>query len=756
MTAFGKHATTTIAAATAAIVIAQHVAASAARDAFFLANHPASALPGAVLMSAILSVAFLPFLARTMTRFGPAVVSPLAATISALLLVVEWALSRQRPDLAALAVFVHTTVIGSILVSGFWSLFNERFDPHTARQLMGRVAGGAALGGVVGGLLVERAGAAGIELPNLLPMVAVVQLLAAAGSRFLARGRSRTTRVARKEAAESYSSLLGSPYLRDIALLVVLTALVSTFTSFVLKAEAASTYLQSSELLRLFARYYLGVGLLGFVLQITLSRVSLNRFGLGMSIATLPASLGVLSLIAFATPMLWSLALLRGFDEALTNSLYRSGYELLYTPVAPRTKRRFKAVADIGFDRLGKALGSGLISLAISMFADTQVRVLLVGTVIGSVAAVSVAVRLSRGYVTSLTESLRSRAISLDANVLEDAITLRTMDGAGINRGELLAALSERAAAPETASIDFAGSDAGMWGTQTIAVRGLPQSLDATSANMAANTAADALLKDVAALRSGDRDRIRRVLRSNKRLDRHIVPYVISLLARDDVSALAVSALRRVVDTTSGQMVDALIDPGTSPVARRRLPQVLAGTGSSMAIDGLLQALDDSEFEVRFRSAGALMRSREAHPDCVIPHQAVFAAALRETRRCKQLLEQDASNTPDHRPLELLFRILSLALDPEPLKLAQHAVRSDDPQLRGTALEYLETILPANVLQELRPVIGARLAPPSARTRTAKELESELLASSAAMSIDVASLRRKLRTLEELLRSNRR
>jgi hypothetical protein len=744
MTAFRSQATTAIAAGTAAIVIAQHVAASAARDAFFLANHPPSALPAAVVVSSILSVAVLPLFARMMSQFGPAVVSPLAATTSALLLIVEWVLSDQRPELAALAVFVHTTVIGSALVSGFWSLFNERFDPHTARQLVGRVAGGAALGGVVGGLLVERAGAAGIELPNLLPMVAAVQLLAAVGSRALAGGRSRTPHTTLTKPAESYSSLLASPYLRAIALLVILTAFVSTLTSFVLKAEAARTYIQSGELLRFFARYYLGVGLLGFVLQITLSRLALNRVGLGMTIATLPAALGIASLIAFATPALWSLALLRGLDEALTNSLYRSAYELLYTPVAPRTKRHFKTIADIGFDRLGKLLGSGLVSLVIAMFAATQVRVLLAVAVIGSVATIIAAVRLSHGYVTSLAQSLRSRAISLNVNVLQEAITLRTIAGAGMNRGELLAELSDRAGAPDTESIDFAGSDAGMWGTQTIDVRGLRQSLGASD-DAAAVKEADPLLKDVADLRSGDPERIRRVLRRATRLDRHLVPHVISLLARDDVSSLAVNALRRVVGTATGQIVDTLIDSGASPVIRRRLPQVLAGSRSPIAIAGLVQALNDSLFEVRFRSAGALMRSHEARPDRVLPRETVFEAALREARRSKPVLEHNASNTAAYRRLELVLRILSLALDAEPLKLAQRAFQSDDPHLRGTALEYLETVVPANVLQELRPLFGARLATPSARTRTAKELESELLASSAAMSVDVASLRRRLR-----------
>jgi hypothetical protein len=139
------------------------------------------------------------------------------------------------------------------------------------------------------------------------------------------------------------------------------------------------------------------------------------------------------------------------------------------------------------------------------------------------------------------------------------------------------------------------------------------------------------------------------------------------------------------------------------------------------------------------------MRSRAAHPDRVIPRETVFDAAVREARRARQLLERQAGNPSDDRALELVLRILSLTLDPEPLKLAQHAFQSDDPQLRGTALEYLEMILPATVLQELRPLFGARPAA-SARTRTTKELESELLASSAAISIDVGSLRRKLRS----------
>ena len=43
-------------------------------------------------------------------------------------------------------------IFGAVLISGFWSVVNERFDPHTAKQTIARVAAAATLGGVLGGL----------------------------------------------------------------------------------------------------------------------------------------------------------------------------------------------------------------------------------------------------------------------------------------------------------------------------------------------------------------------------------------------------------------------------------------------------------------------------------------------------------------------------------------------------------------------------------------------------------------------------
>jgi len=60
---------------------------------------------------------------------------------------------------------------------------------------------------------------------------------------------------------------------------------------------------------------------------------------------------------------LLSAVLCRGSHDVLSNSLFRSAYELLYTPVPDADKRAAKQVVDVAFDKLGALLG-GAVTLA--------------------------------------------------------------------------------------------------------------------------------------------------------------------------------------------------------------------------------------------------------------------------------------------------------------------------------------------------------------------------------------------------------
>jgi hypothetical protein len=76
--------------------------------------------------------------------------------------------------------------------------------------------------------------------------------------------------------------------------------------------------------------------------------------------------------------------------------------------------------------------------------------------------------------------------------------------------------------------------------------------------------------------------------------------------------------------------------------------------------------------------------------------------------------------------------VLGLALPAEPLRIALQAVKADDPALRGTAIEYLESILPPDVRAQLWPFLALGDGAPAAEAKVvAKPPHSsdELLAS---------------------------
>src|SRR6185436_15422494 len=91
----------------------------------------------------------------------------------------------------------------------------------------------------------------------------------------------------------------------------------------------------------------------------------------------------------------------------------------------------------------------------------------------------------------------------------------------------------------------------------------------------------------------------------------------------------AMRALRAVASTATGQLVDALLDPAEEFGVRRRIPPVLATSDSPRAIEGLLLALGDSRFEVRYRAGRALARRQEGWRSSLADER-ILAAVLRE------------------------------------------------------------------------------------------------------------------------------
>lgn len=664
----------------AALLVGQLVAAKATRDAFFLSNFPVTALPLASGFTAALSLAGVLAVSRAMPRWSPPVTMRCALALSALLLCAEWWLALAAPRPAALAVYAHAGVFGATLVSGFWSVINERFDPYTARHVIGRIGTGASLGGVVGGLVTW--GAAGMMgVPTMLLLLAALTLACLAVLERLPRGAGAWP-VASTAAAPSPRLALGlirrHPYLSNLALLVALCAVTETALDYVLSAAVTSRYSGGGPLMSFFALYHTAVGVLALALQTIVTRRSLERLGLGGSLSVQPVVVAISGALAAAVPGLWPRVAVRGAQAVLRSSVFRSAYELLYTPLPPEQKRPTKALLDVGADRLGAMAGSLAVLAALLFTARATLLLLMLASAI-AVVTVVLARRLQAGYVSALAESLRAGTVQLDPGEVMDPMTRALLTSASA---------AERPAADEPAEI---------------------------SPGPLSEAAAEPLLDAAAALRSSDRDRIEYILR-DPAMALELVPLVVPLLGRDDLFADVVASLRRVGARCTGQLVDVLLDPQQDPVVRRRVPRVLKAVPTQRAADGLLAALRDGRFDVRYRSAQALAHLRHQDPSLVVPPATAFSAAREELR----------ATAASARGLEHVFALLALALPGEPLVMALRAWRAGDGALRGTALEYLHNVLPDDLSAALWPWLGAR---PVTSGRTLDDVRDDLLRS---------------------------
>jgi AAA family ATP:ADP antiporter len=732
------------AAAASAAMIAFQVAGKATRDALFLSSYPIRMLPSMVIASAVLSVLAMFWAVRRMSVHGPWRFIPALFAASTVLLLAEWALVGPFRGLAAVLVYLHFTVLGALLISGFWSMVNERFDPRTAKRQIGRIGAAGTIGGLVGGLLAERM-ASMFTMDLMLPLLALLHLLATIAVRRLRATQPPRTLLPSPQAPASILTglrlMTGMPYLRNLILLVILTTVSEGLLDFVFKGRAALQYGTGEQLLRLFAVFYTGVSLLTFMVQSSFGRVVIERLGLAGAVGTLPAAVGVTGLGAIFFPGLPTAALSRGTEAVFHNSLFRSGYELLFTPIPRDEKRATKTMVDVGAVRLGDIIGGGIVQASLLILPRQALGMLLGIAVFLALAALLTSRSLQQGYRQALEKSLIFHGLELDVGSLSE-----TMEHPSVY--ETVSNIDLRRLR-ENDSLDITRA----WS------RGRPA--DAASSAPLPNpepVPPDPLIRRSLELRSGDRRRVLAALTEGP-ITPEFAPPVIPLLAWDDVARAAAEALRVIASRITGQLIDAMLDPDQEFAVRRRIPGILASAPSERTVEGLMHALADRRFEVRYRAGRALARIHQSHPELTVDAKRAFEAVIREVSVDRQIWEsqrllddlEDAPESPDFdnflkeragRSMEHVFTILSLALPGAPLKIALRGLYTEDDILRGTALEYLENALPESVRSGLWPFLeDRRPRRPSARDREA--IIADLLRSNESISLNLAELRRR-------------
>jgi ATP:ADP antiporter, AAA family len=182
-------------------------------------------------------------------------------------------------------------------------------------------------------------------------------------------------------------------------------------------------------------------------------------------------------------------------------------------------------------------------------------------------------------------------------------------------------------------------------------------------------------------------------------------------------------ALEQSVAHASGMLTDALLEPATDFAIRRRLPRILASCPTPRTLDGVVRGLEDSRFEVRYHCSRAINRMLAAAPHLPVDHARIIAVIERELSVPPQVwqgyrlldrpdVEGGGGEGPEtageaSRNLEHIFALLSTIVAREPLDAAVRGISSPNAAVRGLAVEYLDQVLPAAVLERLRQMMAA-------------------------------------------------
>jgi AAA family ATP:ADP antiporter len=276
--------------------------------------------------------------------------------------------------------YVWLSVFALFVVAVFWGLVVDLFRDEQGKRLFGFIAVGSSLGGIVGSSTTALLAA---HVPVfLLLLLAVLPLEAAC---WFARGLDRRAGDAPETLNREPEAPIGgnawsgigpvfrTPALRDLALWILLMTFASTILYFV-QSHLVGEAIADRALRRTFlARIDLAVNVVTILTQTLLTARILQRFGIGLALAVLPAvaALGFVMLGAAPTSLaLGALLVVRVFYDGSRHALAKPAREVLFTRLSREQRYKSKAFIDAAVYRGGDLL-SGWIYVGLAAMGLT-------------------------------------------------------------------------------------------------------------------------------------------------------------------------------------------------------------------------------------------------------------------------------------------------------------------------------------------------------------------------------------------------
>jgi AAA family ATP:ADP antiporter len=281
------------------------------------------------------------------------------------------------------AFYVWLGIFNNLVVAQCWAFANDLYTEEQGKRLFPLIGVGASLGAWVGSYgsnMIFRAKTFGAYPYPLMVVAAGIFVVCILLS--IAVHRRESGRAAGQKAEEAkeplgkeggFELIIGSPYLRWIALMILLLNVVNTMGGFLLnsfneqeaaKAVGAAAGLsdQRGSWAGVFiSNFYMWQNLLGLLIQLFLVSRIFRWIGVRGAMLVLPCiALGGYALLT-AIPTLAIVRLVKLAENATDYSLQNTVRHALFLPTKREAKYKAKAAIDTFFVRTGDALQALLV-----------------------------------------------------------------------------------------------------------------------------------------------------------------------------------------------------------------------------------------------------------------------------------------------------------------------------------------------------------------------------------------------------------
>ena len=401
------------------------------RDTLFLSRYSLQALPWMFVLYGIASAITVVLYARVADRFARHRVIVASTGVGIVTYLAVWGLVRARADWVYPVFYVWSEVVANLFIVQFWTLANDLHDARSAKRLFGTIGSARVLGvvlvGLGAGVAVKAIGTAQLlfVLAGLMLSIAVLAVLI---------GREPKPEFQLRAGAEPRRrgpppKIFADPYVRVLAVFILLTFTALTVGDYQFKAIARATY-REDALARFFSLFYAATGTVSFLFQVLVTPRLLGRLGVGWGMAVMPTVFGAASALLLALPKLGVATVMKFADNGFQYTIHDTTLQALYVPFPLAVKARTRAFLDAVVKPLSYGLGGVALILLVPLVPAASVQLLSFLTVALVVFWIFIIPETRRRYLLTLEATLSARgALALDHEQVLDAAGRRALLG---------------------------------------------------------------------------------------------------------------------------------------------------------------------------------------------------------------------------------------------------------------------------------------------------------------------------------------